>query len=234
MRLRTLVLAATSALLLTGCGGGGGGTAATPSPSPTPTEDARTGEEVVADAVAALRESGAVRAQGTFTQDGTEGGLDMHLQDDGAVGSLSMDGQEIQLLVVGDEAYVQAPAEFWASFGTPEAFAQQIAGQWLLMPAAEAADFGPLSLSGIADELVDPESGVREEVETGQVDGQDVLVVTTEDGSTMSVLADGSDYPVRVENTGEESPGVIELSEFGERQEITAPADFIDLEDLGA
>jgi hypothetical protein len=232
MRIRTLALTATTAVLLTGCGGGGGDTAATP--TPTPTEDPRTGEEVVTDAVAALRGSGAVRAEGNFTQDGVEAALDMVLQDDGATGTLTMDGQEVGLLVVGSEAYLQAPAEFWSSFGTPDAFAQQIAGQWLRMPAEEAANFGPLSLAGLTDELVDPESGVQDEVETGEVDGQDVLIVTTENGSTMSVLADGSDYPVRVENTTEDTPGVMELSGFGEKQKIAAPADFIDLEELGA
>ena len=108
-----------------------------------------------------------------------------------------------------------------------------IADRWLLMPADQAGELGPLSLDGLTDELVDPESGVSEEVETGQVDGQDVLVATTEEGSTMSVLADGSDYPVLIEKTGDEDPGSVTFSGFGERQEITARADFIDLADLG-
>jgi hypothetical protein len=231
MHLRTLALAATTAVLLTGCAGGSGETAATP--APTPTEDPRTGEELVADAVAALRGTGAVHAEGTVTQDGKQAGLDMQLQDDDAMGSLTMEGQTIQLLVVDGKAYLQAPVEFWVGSGSPEAFAQMIADKWLLMPAEEAGQLGPLSLDGLTDQLVDPESGVSEEVETGQVDGEDVLVATIEDGSTMSVLADGSDYPVLVEKTGGEEPGSLTFSGFGERQEITAPADFIDLAKFG-
>ena len=231
MQLRTLALATTAAVLLTGCGGGDDEKAA--APSPTPTEDPRSGEELVADAVAALREAGAVHAKGTFTQDGKQAGLDMQLQDSSAAGSLTMDGQTIELLVVEGDAYLQAPAEFWVASGSPEAFAQMIADKWLLMPADQAGDLGPLSLDGLTEELVDPESGVTEDVETGQVEGQDVLIATTEDGSTMSVLADGSDYPVLIEKTGTEDPGSVAFSGFGERQEITAPTDFIDLADLG-
>ena len=105
MHLRTLALAATTAVLLTGCSGGDGSTAASPSPSPTPTEDPRSGEELVADAVAALRDAGAVHAAGTFTQDGKQAALDMQLQEDDAAGTLTMDGQTIELLVVDGDAY---------------------------------------------------------------------------------------------------------------------------------
>ena len=233
MHLRTLALATTAAVLLTGCGGGDDEKSAAPPSAPTPTEDARTGDELVADAVAALRDAGAVHATGTFTQDGKEAGLDMQLQDDDAAGSLTMDGQTIELLVVGGDAYLQAPAEFWVASGSPEAFAQMFADKWLLMPADQAGDLGPLSLDGLTDELIDPESGVSEDVTTGQVDGDDVLIATTEDGSTMSVLADGSDYPVLIEKIGQEEPGSVAFSGFGEREEITAPTDFIDLADLG-
>ena len=233
MHLRTLALATTAAVLLTGCGGGDADEAAAPSASPTPTADSRSGEELVTDAVAALREAGAVHATGTFTQDGKEAGLDMQLQDSSASGSLTMDGQTIQLLVVAGDAYLQAPAEFWVASGSPESFAQMIADKWLLMPADQAGDLGPLSLDGLTDELVDPESGVGEDVRTGQVDGADVMIATTEDGATMSVLADGSDYPVLIEKIGQDEPGSVAFSGFGKRQEITAPKDFIDLADIG-
>ena len=182
--------------------------------------------------MADLKAAGAVHVEGTMIQDGTEAALDMQLQDDGASGTLEMGGQQIELLVVGDEAYVQADAEFWKSSGSPEAFASMIAGRWLLMPAEQAGELGPLSLEGFAEELLDPESGVVEEVETGQVEGEDVLVVSTEDGSKLSVLTGDDSYPVLLEGT-EENPGNVVLSGFGERQELEAPADFVDLADLG-
>lgn len=229
MDIRTLALTGTAALLLTACGSGSPDDAAS---TPTPTEDPRTGEEVVEDAAAALRDAGAFRAQGSLTQDGTESGIDMQFQDDGSQGTLTLDGQDIELLVVGEEAYAMAGAAFWASFGTPEAFAEQIAGRWLLLPDQAAGDLGPIALDGFIDELLEPESPVVQEVETGQVDGEDVLVVSTEAGSTLSVLAGEDSYPVRIEGTTEE-PGQVDLSGFGERQEIEAPTDFLDLEELG-
>jgi hypothetical protein len=203
MRNRSIALVSASALvLLAGCGSG----------------DDRTAQEVLDDATADLREAGSVSIDGSTTQDGQELQMDMHVQEGGAVGSVTVDGQEVQLLLTGDQAFMQAAGDFWASFGLPAEAAAQFEGQWLLLPA---------------DQMPDPDSGVKDEVEEGEVDGEDVLILTTEDDSTMSVLAGDDSYPVRIENKGEESPGVMNLSRFGEEEDISAPADYIDLAELG-
>lgn len=217
MRNRSIALVSASALvLLAGCGSG----------------DDRTGQELLDDATAALREAGSVHVDATIAQDGQEGELDLHIQEDGAVGTVSMDGQEVELLLTGDQAFMQAGADFWSAFGVPAEAAAQFEGQWLLLPADQVPDMGPLSLDGLVDELSAPDSGVQEEVTEGEVDGEDVLVLTTEDGSTMSVLAGDDSYPVRFDDKGEDSPGVTNLSRFGEKEDISAPADYIDLAEL--
>lgn len=217
MRNRSIALVSASALvLLAGCGSG----------------DDRTAQEVLDDATADLREAGSVSIDGSTTQDGQELQMDMHVQEGGAVGSVTVDGQEVQLLLTGDQAFMQAAGDFWASFGLPAEAAAQFEGQWLLLPADQMPDLGPLTIDGLVDELADPDSGVKEEVEEGEVDGEDVLILTTEDESTMSVLAGDDSYPVRIENKGEESPGVMNLSRFGEEEDISAPADYIDLAEL--
>jgi hypothetical protein len=216
MRTRSIAVAGATALLLTGCSGG----------------DDRTASEVLADATAALEGAGSVHVDATMTQDGQEGAMDLHIQQEGAVGSVTMDGQEVQLLLTGEQAFIQAGADFWSANGVPAQAASQFEGSWLLLPAEQVPDLGPLTIDGLVDELQDPDSGLQDEVEEGEVDGEDVLVLSTEDGATMSVLAGEDSYPVRIEKTGGDEPGVMELSRFGEEEDISAPADYIDLSEL--
>jgi hypothetical protein len=207
-----------AALLLTGCGA----------------SDDRTGPQVAADAADALEEAGSAHVVATFAQDGEEQELDLHLQGEDATGSITMAGQEIQLLMTGGEVYAQAPAEFWAAFGLPEELMATFDGKWVLMPAEAASEFGTVTLEGLAAELREPSDGeIEEEVAEDELDGEDVLVVSQENGSTLTVQAGDTSYPLRIENSAE-GEGTMELSRFGETEEISAPEDAIDLTQLGA
>jgi hypothetical protein len=210
----TLAGATATALLLTGCGAG----------------DDRTGPELVEDAATALQEAGSVSVAGTADMNGEEAEIDLHVQEDGATGTVTVQGTEVELLLAGDQAFMQAPADFWTNFGVPAEAAAGFEGQWLLLPAETMPDLGPVSLDGLVDELRNPDSEVEDEVTEGEVDGEDVLIATTAEGSTLSVLAGDDSYPVRIESTGDE--GVMNLSRFGETEDISAPADFIDLSQL--
>ena len=223
MRTRSLAragaLACGTALLLTGCGA----------------SDDRTGPEVAADAADALEEAGAARVVADFEAAGAEQSFDLHLQGEDAVGSITTAGQEIQLIVTGGEVYAQAPADFWAGFGMPEELLPTFDGAWVLMPEEAAAQFATITLSGLAEELRDPgDSEIQDEVREDELDGEDVLVVSQENGSTLSVLAGDDSYPVLIENSNGEGEGTMELSRFGEEEEISAPEDAVDLADLGA
>ena len=229
MRIRTLALTGAAAVLLTACGGGGSKEAVS---TPTPPGDPRTGMEIVEDAANALHEAGAVRIRGSFPDDGRKTRMDMQLQDDGATGTMTTDGQTAELLRVGEAAYLKAEAEWWQSLGYPEAAVGLVSDRWLLMPTEQAGGLGPVVLGPFIKELFESlGSPIEEEVEIGQVDGQDVLIVSTGNG-TLSVLAGEDSYPIRLESTDEE-PVRMELSDFGKRQELEPPADFLDLADLG-
>ena len=224
MRPRALAVGGTALLLLTGCAGRSGGTGV---PSPTPVE-LPTAQELVDGAAQALRDAGSVRLVGTFVQSGKEMAGDLHLQDHDVVGTVAMDGAEMEIVLVDGDTFVRAAPSAWVSFGIPAQEAVWLEGQWLLMPAGTVPGLGVMTLDGVADELLLTDSPVEEEVGTGTVDGAEVLVVTQEDGGTLSVLSDGSGLPVRAETKAGATPGAMQLSRFGERVDITAPADFID------
>ena len=101
----------------------------------------------------------------------------------------------------------------------------------MVVPGDAASEFEEFSLAGFVTELRDPESPVKDDVESGEVDGEDVVIVEQEDGSQLSVADDEDSYPLQITNKGD-SPGTLTFSRFGEEEDITAPADALDLNEL--
>lgn len=218
MRIRQLSVAAGAALLLTACGGGG-------------PMDGKSGQEVAEAAAAALEEAGSVRVAGTVAQEGEEGEVDLHLQGADAIGTLTFGGSEIEFLNVGGTAYLKAPPGFWGSFGLPEEVAAQFEGQWVTVPAEAAAQFEQFSLDGFVEELRNPSSEVKDDVEEDERDGDAVVIAEQEDGSTLTVANDDPSYPLEIKNEGDQG-GTLTFSGFGEEEEIEAPADALDLTEM--
>ena len=92
MRIPELTVAAAAALLLSACGG-----------SPL---DGKTGPEVAAAAADALEEAGSVHVSGTVEQNGEEGDIDLHLQGEDALGTITMAGVDLELMSVGGAVYL--------------------------------------------------------------------------------------------------------------------------------
>ncbi|TFV67817.1 UNVERIFIED_ORG: hypothetical protein E4P37_01635 [Bacillus sp. AZ43] len=222
MRIRQLTAATTvaaTALLLSACGS-----------SPL---EGKNGSEVADAAADALEKADAVHVTGEMEQEGETGEVDLHLQGDDATGTITFNGAELELISVDGAVYVKGAPEFWASFGLPEAAAAMFEDQWVILPAEASGGFDDFSLAGIVDSFRNPESAVKDEVRSGEVDGTDVVVVEQEDGSTLSVADDDPSYPLTLTNDGEEG-GTMTFSRFGEQEDISAPEDAIDLADLGA
>jgi hypothetical protein len=101
----------------------------------------------------------------------------------------------------------------------------------VIVPAEGASEFQDFSLAGFIEELRNPETPVKKDVESGEVDGEDVVIVEQEDGSRLSVADAEESYPLEMTNKGD-SPGTLTFSRFGEKEDITAPADALDLNEL--
>lgn len=218
MRIRQLTVAAGAALLLTACGG-----------SPL---DGKTGPEVATAAADALEKAGAVHVAGTMSVAGEDSQIDLHLQGGDATGSITMGGAELQLISVDGAVYMKTSPEFWTNMGLPAEAGAMFDGKWIAVPPAQAAEFEEFSLAGIAGELRNPSDGeIKDEVTSDEVDGKSVVVVEQEDGSTVKVADDEPSYPLEMTGTGD-SEGKLTFSRFGEKEDITAPADAMDPAEL--
>ena len=231
MRIRRLALVGAASLLLAGCGGSGGSGSSDGSGTELSRADAA---EVVDAAFTALEESGAAHVTSTIEEGGSTQELDLQMQAEDAQGSIVFDGVTVELVFTGGTAYVRAPADFWASFGRPPEFAAGLQDQWVRMPPEAAGSFGNLTLPGLVQELrssgTDPVEG---EVTTDELDGEAVVVVTQEDGSTYTVADDDENpYLLLIEEVGE-APATVEFSGFGEPTRIAAPPNPVDLTTVG-
>jgi hypothetical protein len=235
MRFRRAAVLSATALLLAACSGGGSGSDAAASSSESGSELSRMSAQEVFDAsFAALEDAGAAHVKGSLTEDGQETGMDLQLQDDDAIGSVTLEGSTLQFVFLDGVPYIQGTADFWTSSGIPAEFAAQLDGAWVMMPKEAAADFSGLTLSGLVDALTDSgRATVDGTVTTDELDGDPVVVVTQSDGSRLTVADDDPSYPLVVEDKGD-APGSLTFSRFGEREDITAPADALNLDDLGA
>jgi len=217
MRIRQLTVVAGAALLLTACGGG--------------PMDGKTGAEVVDAAADALEKAGAVHVAGTIEQGSEKGEVDLQLQGADAAGTLAFGGSEIELLNVDGTAYLKAPPGFWGGLGLPDEAAAKFEDQWVTVPADAASQFEQFSLDGIVADLRNPSSDPKKDVEEDERDGDPVVVVEHEDGSTLTVANDEPSYPLVIRNEGDRS-GSLTFSRFGDEDELEAPADALDLTEV--
>lgn len=220
MRIATSTAPATllaGALLLAACGG----------ESPL---EGKNGPEVAELAADALEEAGSVRLAGTMMEDGEETEIDMHLQGDDAAGTITVQGTEIELISVDGDVYLKATEELLASFGAPAEATADFADRWIMMPAEDAADFEDFTLDSFVEQLRDPEGTIGDETRSDELDGDSVVVVEQEDGSTLTVADDDPPYPLEL--SGADDEGTITFSNHGEEEDISAPDDVIDPEEL--
>ena len=220
MRTRPTAVAATvaTALLLTGCGS-----------SPL---EGKTGPQVADAAADALEAAGAFHVAGTITSDGQSGDVDLQVQEEGMSGTLTLGGYDLQILGVDGHVYLQGPSEFWGAFGIPESAQGALDGRCVIVPDEAASGFQDFSLAGFTEEIRNPSDGeIKDAVTSDERDGQDVVVAEQDNGSTITVLDDDPSYPVELTSKGD-STGTVTFSRFGEKDDIVAPADALDLADL--
>ena len=177
MRIKILAVAGLAAVLLTACGGGdsdSGSTSAAGSSSAGSSSAAakdnglagKTGPEVSKAAADALDAAGSVHVKGDLTESGTQGSIDMQLQGDDSAGTISLQGQAVQLISTGGKVYAQAPAAFWTANGVPAEAVGQLDGKWVVLPDEVGGELDTLSLKALSAELRSPSDGKIEDAVT--------------------------------------------------------------------
>jgi hypothetical protein len=205
---------------------------------------------ILADAVAALRDSHGYVAQGTLRQGGQTTRLKVRAQGPRSLElSLSIHGATAEVIVSGGNAYLRANAAFWVPhFGQR---GQLFAERWVEIPPSQisaltnqAGHFAPQTIGRCLGE----DHGTLSVAGHTRVDGRPAIVLrdagNTPGGtpSLVAVAASGTPYPLRDTATGptraggridtcnngkgEDLRGTLTFSQFG-HVEVHAPTNVL-------
>ncbi|WP_285738263.1 hypothetical protein [Kitasatospora phosalacinea] len=227
--------AALAAALVVGCGGSGGpdGAGSGPAASGTgsavsasaaaATRDGDNGvgqlpaDQVLQQAVQALKGAGAVRTVGAVSSQGARIDLDLRLDTAGhCTGTLGQSGVgSFQVVEAGPDLWVKPDQEFWRTHGG-EALSQLVGDRYLKTTSdnPDFAEIGELcDLTGLADQLGTGKTGLAKGAPT-TVQGRPALTLTADSGTgtgTLYVATTGSPVPLKLERDS----GTVEFSDFG-------------------
>src|SRR5438045_1851855 len=105
-----IALALVLAFVAAGCGGSGGSSNPTTTASSGNGEASKPATQVLADAVKAARAASSLHLGGDVSTGGKQIGLDLSVaKDKGATGSMTLNGQKVDLVVDGKDGYMRAP-----------------------------------------------------------------------------------------------------------------------------
>ncbi|MCU7822740.1 hypothetical protein [Kitasatospora sp. DSM 101779] len=226
-------------------GSSAGGTAARSSaPASAQPENgvaALPGPEIVQRSVAALKEAGSVRITGRGSSQGQTVTFDLSADTAGnCAGTMGLSGQgTFRLVKLGTQLWVKPDEVFWRTHGG--AATEDLVGDKYLKTTTDNTDFSEIGtvcdLDALGSALVEQTPGGLAVGRPVTVDGTPAVPVTgTADGatSTLTVATRGRPYPLRMERTGGEETGRVELKEFGTPvpTQTPAPSDTIDLDRL--
>jgi len=186
---------------LTACGSSSGASA-TPTASPSPTGTPNGVQNLSADQIlkrtkAAVGAATSVHATGNLPSSGAAITLDMQLASNGdAQGSLTNNGQSVQLVSTGGTVYLSADLSFWTA--QAPAVAAQLAGKWVAVPTG-AKSFGNVTdYTSFLGQLLTPQGTITKGDQT-TVDGMPAItLVDSKNQGQLLVALQGDPLPLKV------------------------------------
>jgi hypothetical protein len=188
----------------------------------------QTGTEALTTARVALRNAKTARLTGNITTGGQKIQLDLELVGDNSTGTLTVDGNDVQLIKLDGSVYIKGDPQFLAQYANGDTAAvQALNGKWL--KTATTSDFDSFSIDGFADELK-ASNDVKVNAKTTQAtqNGKPVVILSQSDGSTLTIANTGEAYPLVLNGKGTDS-GQLTFSDFNKAVTITAPSDILDV-----
>jgi hypothetical protein len=190
-----------------------------------------TANQILDKATAAFRRAGSVHIKGSGFADGEQFSMDLRLKGSaGGYGTLTSNGQTLEVIRIGKTAYLKADKGFWENQVNAQV-AKLLDGKYVKGPTTHPSLKPLASLTDLTDaarELLKPDGAIRKGSRQ-KIDGVNAigLVDASADGGTLYIALQGEPYPLRVvPNTkSRDDQGALEFLEYGEPVTLTAPPD---------
>jgi hypothetical protein len=218
-----LALLLLLAAALAGCGGSGSNG-----------EASKSAATILADARQAALAADSVRVSGTIHDAGQTIGLDLSITGGDGGGTMTIQGSKVDVVRVGNTAYIRAGADFYRQVGAGSAAGRLLAGKWLKVPTS-TPNFAQLvaltDFHAFVAQALKPEGTVTKGAEK-TVDGQKAIELKSSKGGSLFVATSGKPYPLEFVGGGTSS-GTVTLSDWGAAKPPSAPKNAIDINALG-
>jgi hypothetical protein len=232
---RKIALLVTVVALLGACTTttGGTGTATTTPTTPAPTDNgiaALPVADILTKTTTALKGASSVHIKGQINTGSENIGVDLtvNLARDG-VGSLTINGQNLQVTKLGTQVYFKADAGFWEQNipgAQGQAAATLLAGKYLSAPTTDPKFGSFASFFALVDQFdfaTGAKSATATKGQTQTINGTPAiaLVESGSDGGTLWVATQGDPFPVRLE--GPPGQGSLDFTDYNKPLVISTP-----------
>ncbi len=184
---------------------------------------AQSGTDALATAREALRAAKSVEISGTVASNGQSIRLDLTLTGNDSQGTLTINNNDVQLIMVDSTVFIKGDADFLKQYaGNDQAVLNQLNGKWL--KTTSTTDFNSFTLDGFAG-LLKPGTGantVNPTVTQSTLNGQKVVVVSQKDGSTLDIANTGAAVPLLLSSKGSDG-GTVNFTNYNKAVTISAP-----------
>jgi hypothetical protein len=222
---RAVLILTTAAMLSAACGG---------STSPPAQELAANGvaelsaPEAFAKAKTAFTDAPTVHISGTGNVDGEQMDLDFWFKGaEGGKGQGTVDGQQVEMIRLGQDFYFKAEEAFWADVTDDPEAAREMASKYL-KTSANDPDLRLMAvftdISAFSTRFLTPDGsftmGERRTIRGIEAVG---LTETGPRGETIYVAVEGPAYPLQLSTNKPDDTQTLDFVEYGAPVEVTEP-----------
>lgn len=230
-RTRLLGTVVGAAVLLLGCTAvDSGEDRGSPTPASNGVAD-KPPAEILTAAQDALRDAGSVRLKGNGTEDGQVYAVDMRIKGTRAArGTVTYRHNPVELLRIGEDAYLKGSAEFWQEITRDRAAVELLKGKYLKARRGDPDLKTLLAFTNTAafvEEMLKSDGAVTK-ADRRTVAGVDTVGVTftsDEGKATVYVATTGKPYPMYMSTTGKtaDETGALDFVDYDKPLEVKPP-----------
>jgi hypothetical protein len=205
---------------------------ATPSPAASPAGkaglEAASADEILAEARSALLAASSVHAKGDLVSEGSSYTIDLRMvRGVGAAGTMAVEGKGLDLVRIGDTAYVRLDPAFLRAATNSASSVRLLSGTYFKVTARRSATFAPFVALTDAEQAFGSTLAPTGTVTKGKVmrlNKQRVIDLLVDGGRSghVYVALSGTPYPVRIVY-GSSAREKVDLDGFGAKVKLTAP-----------